>query len=298
VANLLLVGACLVLGVVTRRVGAFPADAPRALNAWVLNVALPALVLARLRGVHVDAAAVLPVSMAWMQLALVAAAVEGLGRLLAWDRPTRAALTLTAGLGNTSFVGYPLIEALVGPEGLPTAILCDQLGSFLALATVGAVIAARASGEATSPAALVGRIARFPALWALALALVAPEPPPAVGEALERLGATLTPLALTSVGLQLELARGEAAPLVAGLVLKLAVVPAALLGLYLAVGVAPGRELTVTVLEAAMAPMITGAILAADHQLAPSLANRMVGVGIPLSMLTVPAWAAALRALG
>ncbi|MEZ4238210.1 MAG: AEC family transporter [Myxococcota bacterium] len=261
-------------------------------------MALPALVLVRLHGVHLGADAILPVSMAWLQLAGVAAAVEAIGALAGWDRPTRAALTLTAGLANTSFVGYPLIEALVGPEGLPTAILCDQLGSFLALATVGAVIAARASGRAPSVGALAGRVARFPALWALALALLAPPLPDVLAEALERLGATLTPLALMSVGLQLQGARGATAPLVVGLGLKLAVVPAALLGLYLALGVAPGLDLTVTVLEAAMAPMITGAILAADHGLAPGLANRMVGVGIPLSMATVPLWAAVLRTSG
>ena len=46
----------------------------------------------------------------------------------------------------------------------------------------------------------------------------------------------------------------------------------------------------VTVFEAAMAPMIGASIVAMDHDLDPPLLTLMVGVGIPLSFLTLPAW--------
>jgi hypothetical protein len=39
-----------------------------------------------------------------------------------------------------------------------------------------------------------------------------------------------------------------------------------------------------------MAPMIGAAIVAADHKLDPPLTALMVGIGIPLSFLTVPVW--------
>ena len=51
-----------------------------------------------------------------------------------------------------------------------------------------------------------------------------------------------------------------------------------------------GQSLRVLVLEAAMAPMITGAIVATEFDLDSELAQAMVGLGIPLSLLTVPAW--------
>jgi predicted permease len=51
----------------------------------------------------------------------------------------------------------------------------------------------------------------------------------------------------------------------------------------------------VVVAEAAMAPMITGALLAMEHGLEPRLASAMVGLGVPLSLVTVPLWAWALR---
>ena len=52
----------------------------------------------------------------------------------------------------------------------------------------------------------------------------------------------------------------------------------------------PGPVFAVTVLQCAMAPMITAGILAEQHGLNPPLANTIVGVGILLSLATVPLW--------
>jgi predicted permease len=49
-----------------------------------------------------------------------------------------------------------------------------------------------------------------------------------------------------------------------------------------------GLPLTAGVLEAAMAPMISAAILADEHKLEPALTNAVLGAGIMLSLLTVP----------
>jgi predicted permease len=51
-----------------------------------------------------------------------------------------------------------------------------------------------------------------------------------------------------------------------------------------------GLLFKVTVLQAAMAPMITAAIIAQEYELNSDLANLMVGIGIPLSFLTILMW--------
>jgi predicted permease len=46
----------------------------------------------------------------------------------------------------------------------------------------------------------------------------------------------------------------------------------------------------ITIFEAAMAPQIGAAIVAMEHKLDPPLVTLMVGIGIPLSFLTLPLW--------
>ena len=108
----------------------------------------------------------------------------------------------------------------------------------------------------------------------------------------ERLSGTLIPLALVSVGYQLRLSavRGKATALVTGLVFKLVLAPALIFMLFAGLLGAEEQTMQVTVFEAAMAPMIGASIVAMDHELDPPLLTLMIGVGIPLSFLTLPAW--------
>jgi predicted permease len=107
---------------------------------------------------------------------------------------------------------------------------------------------------------------------------------------LGRLGDLLTPLALFSVGFQLRLSgvKGRVGALALGLGYKLVLCPLAIsLLLWALPGISP-LTFEVSVLQAGMAPMVTAAILAADHELDPQLSALMVGLGIPLSFATVP----------
>ena len=53
---------------------------------------------------------------------------------------------------------------------------------------------------------------------------------------------------------------------------------------------AHGPVTQVTIFEAAMAPQIGAAIVAIEHKLDPPLVTLMVGIGIQLSLLTLPLW--------
>jgi hypothetical protein len=66
--------------------------------------------------------------------------------------------------------------------------------------------------------------------------------------------------------------------------------PALILLLFAGLLGAEGQVMRVTVFEAAMAPMIGASIVALDHDLDPPLLTLMIGVGIPLSFLTLPVW--------
>jgi hypothetical protein len=287
-----LLGLSLLLGILARRSGRFPIQTPLALNAFIIHVALPALVLREVHRLKLDPRLLASALTPWLVFAGAWLLMRGVGPRLGLGPRSVAALVLTAGLCNTSFVGLPLIEALLGPEALPVALVVDQLGSFLALATVAALVAARASARDTHPRALLWRVVTFPSFLALVAALLtrAWDWPGWLEVTLGRFGALLTPLALFTVGFQLRLSgmKGRLRALTLGLGYKLVLAP---LGVALLLLGVPGLErmtFETTVLQAAMAPMVSGAILAAEHDLDPELSALMVGLGIPLSFATVP----------
>lgn len=285
-ASLLVVALCLGAGVALRgRLEAAP------LNTFVLHVALPALAVVAMR--EAPPVSAWGVASVWLVFGAAILVFGLLGRLFRWDRATVGCLVLACGLSNTSFVGFPVLEWLVGPAALPVAVPLDQLGSFLIVCLAAPVVGAVAAGQAWSAGALVGRVLRFPALWAMILGLVVPAEvwPAAVIDALGKIAATLSPVALVAVGAQLRLpTTRERGPFLTGLGYKLALAPL-LVWAWMRLGGVEGLGVEVAVLEAAMAPMVTGALLAQSYGLRPELAAALLGVGVPVSLATVWGWA-------
>jgi hypothetical protein len=295
VSNLLLLVACLAVGMLLQRSARTPANAHQALNAVILHVSLPAVTLRALHGFVFDPNQLWPVLMPWALFGVGAAAFWSIGRWLRLPRASVGALTLVGGLGNTSFVGLPMIESLHGRDGLGLGLLIDQLGSYLALATIGVFVAAVYAGDApASRWAMLKKILLFPPLIALALA-VALRPVPfaaPLDAALARVGDTLAPLALISVGLQLRLGalRGQARLLSIGLAYKLVACPAIVFAVLWLLDAELDMTSRVSMIEAAMPPMIGAGIVAAEARLDAPLVSTMIGVGIPLGLVTATLW--------
>jgi predicted permease len=270
-----------------------PASTAEALNAVVLYLCLPAAILRHVPSLVLDARVLAVAAVPWGLLVASAAAVHALARPLRLRDDERAVLLLCVPLGNTSFLGYPLTQALLGDAALPYAVIYDQFGSFLLLSTWGLWVLARYGGDARpTPRAVALKVLRFPPFLALVAALLLPAPPPPLlAGMLERLSDALLPLVALAVGLnlRLRLPRDELAPLGLGLGMKLALLPllawplAALLGLE-------GVAFDAAVLESAMPPMVTAGALAISHRLAPGLAAALVGYGTLLALATLPLW--------
>ena len=285
----------LALGMVFARLRVFPDNAADVLNRVVLYVCLPAAVLTYVPRLHVDASLLGVVVTPWVLTAATIALVGLATRLFGFRRDEHAVLLLCVALCNSSFIGYPMVRALLGEHALPYAVVYDQFGTFVLLSTFGLYVLARYGGDVPPTAREMGlRILKFPPVWALLVGLtLMPEQPPAwIGGALQKLADALLPLVMLAVGLtiQLKLPRDEVKPLAVGLLLRLLVMPALALPLSLAFGMS-GEMLQANVLESAMPTMITAAALAISHQLAPRLAAALVGYGILLSLATLPMWA-------
>lgn len=282
------------LGKLCARFRLLPENSAEVLNQVAITVCLPAAVLRFAPQLQFDSQLIGLVAVPWVLLLATAVLVAAVAKVLNLSRAERAVLLLCVPLGNTSFLGYPLIEAFLGRDALPYAVAYDQFGSFLILSSWGLWVLARYAGdEPPTLRSTLLRVLRFPPFIALVLALtVMPsEPTAALASVLNRLSEALLPIVTLAIGLQLRfrVPRGERAPLAVGLALKLIVLPAIAWPLCLLFGMSP-LMLQATVLESAMAPMITASALAISHRLAPGLAAGLVGFGIPISLLTLLGW--------
>ena len=299
--NLLLLILCFIAGMLLRRFRRMPDNAPATLNSFIIHVSLPALTLFYIHQLKFSGDMLLTGLMAWLVFGFSVGFFWLIGRWLALPRATVGALMLVGGLGTTSFFGLPMVEAFYGQTGLSTAIIADQLGSFFALSILGITVAGIYSSGRPTALQTIKRIALFPPFISLliALLLIPIEYASWFTVLLKRLGDTLAPLALLSVGLQLRLGHiGEhKRNLALGLGFKLILAPLVIFLLYVPLLGAHGQAIQVTLFEAAMPPMITAAIVAAEHDLDPPLANLMVAAGLIISFFTLSAWWWLMRAV-
>ena len=299
--NFALIALCILVGITLRALKLIPENAHRGINTWIIYMAIPAMALKYIPTIQWSTELLLP---AVMPL-LVWGGSWLLFKLYSLRFPispaTRTALTLTAGLGNTSFVGFPLIQAYYGEHAISIAVISDQV-TFVLMATLGSMMAINTGNDkgADIKGALL-KLIQFPPFVAFILALVLPRfvSFEAVMPLLDKLAATLVPLALFTVGLQLSFEgwRSEVKLLSVGLAYKLLVAPliiaAIAVGLHLR-GIIP----QISVFEAAVAPMITASVIADQYQLNPKLANLMVGIGILIAFVTTGLWWLLLRGFG
>jgi predicted permease len=300
--NIILLVLCMTIGIALRRSGRMPDNAHTTLNVFIIHAAFPALILSQLHGLHLESALIFSVLMPWLMFVIGAAFFWAIARYFKLPPSTTGALMLSGGLANTSFIGLPMIEAFYGRSGIATGILIDTLGTYLVLSTVGITVACTYSRGTASARDVVVRILTFPPLIAVIAAMVLMDVsyPPWLNDVLARLGGTLAPLALVSVGLQLRFDawRGNRGMLAIGLGYKLIAAPAVVSILYLGVLGLTDDNMRVTILESAMGPQIGGAIVAIQYNLNPPLVTLMVGAGTLLAFVTAACWWQVLAVVG
>lgn len=304
--NFIVIFSCLLAGFFCKRSRHFPSQTAQVFNAFIIYLSLPCLVISQLPKllVTMDFSGNwwIPASMAWLCFIFSYLVIFAIGKRFKWKDAKIGAIILTVGLGNTSYVGIPLLEAIIGPEAVPIGILADQAGSFLVLSTLGILVAARYSGAKITLPFMAKRIFSFPPfialvtsiLWFVVWGIKYPESLNTILPAFEKVGMTLVPLALFAVGFQLHfdlnIFKKRWIPLAIGLSLKLIIFPAFFAFFYMKL--LGGNDLVthVIILESAMATMITSAVVASEFNLDSEIANLMVGLSIPISLVTVPLW--------
>ena len=290
--NFVLIAVFVTVGIWFRRLEAFPPDTVRVLNMFALYISLPAVILLKVPQISFTGELVLPIAIAWGALLLSAALILAASRIFDWPRSATGVLLLVVPVGNTSFMGVPIVTAFFGEPGLRHLVIYDQFGTMAIFATYGSLILALYGKDGCSDLKSVARrVFLFPPSVALALGLLMlPLKYPVVLERVLHTAATaLTPLVMTAIGFQLRLRLQPTLqrPLWFGLGLKLVIAPVAALLVCRVLGLS-GLAVDVSILEAGMPPMVTAGALAVVAGMNAELSAGLVGLGLLASFATLP----------
>lgn len=295
-ADILIIPACILTGILLSKFKFFPENSFRVINALIIYVTLPAFTLFYIPQINITNELLFPAAAPWIIFLFSVPFFILTGKIFKWDKTNTGALILTGGLANTAFVGFPVLMALYGEEGLKLGVIADQAGSFLVLSTLGIITASVFSSGSYSIRKIAKDVLTYPSFIAFIISLIMLAAGIRHSETsaglLYAIGKPTIILALISVGLQLKpkFERLLWKELSLGLAYKLIAAPLLIFILYYYIFGLKGLVFHVSLIESAMPPMIMGSVLAVQFNLNPRLANLMVGVGIPLSAVTLLLW--------
>ena len=291
----------ILVGYLAVRCKALDADARRSFSSLLVNLVVPAMIIDSYM-IPFDPAILSNL----LRAALASGAVLVAGLLIALaathalhdaDRPLlRFAITFS----NAGYMGFPLINALFGAEGMLYASIFNTLFNIL-LWTAGAGMVSR--GEKRGNPLLT--LLKTPALAAVAVGLVlylGQIPVSALlAQPIELLGGMNTPLSMLITGIIIATSDLRAvvrsARLWFAFLLRMLVIPAAGFALCLATGTGGMVGAVVVLLEACPCAAISS-VFAVQYRYDEQLAAGLVVGSTLLSILTLPLWAMFAQLLG
>lgn len=296
-----LLAAGLVAGMLAARFRWAGTAAPQRINAFIINIALPAMILLKVPGLELNAHAAVPVLAAWGVISVSAFCVWSLGRFYRWDRSITGALLLVVPLTNSAYLGLPLLNVFFDDVVVAFGAFYDQFGNFVALSVYAPIVAAvyanpddenvehRAPGF-TGVLVKLFSFAPFPVLLICVVFLSEGMIPDWTKPVLGALAALMGPLAAFIVGYSLKFTvpRSLRVPLFYGLGLRLLVGPVIAWGIVVLLGNS-APALTASVLQAAMPTMITAGLVGIAAGFSERLIVAMISISTLLSVASLTA---------
>ncbi|MDA0219483.1 MAG: AEC family transporter [Proteobacteria bacterium] len=220
------------------------------------------------------------------------------GRLLGPDGRTRTVSALAAVMANTGFVALPVLYAIFGEAGVPSAAIANIVIAAV-LIPAGVVLLEATGGIGGGVRATPRRMALqvlknpmvWPALLGFAFAAFRLPVPQMIEDYLDLLGQGLTPCALFAIGASVNLAtlRHEGSRILVVSIVKLVALPALVLGCGMALGLDP--FLTACAVIASASPTAnTAHVLAVQYRAQEQAVAATISATTAASVLTLPAW--------
>ena len=281
------------LGMFLRVTKVFPRETAPLLNRFVLYLTFPCLIFRSLQPAHLASELWKIPPLAYTLISLVFLASYFLSsRLLHLKEETSVSLAMGAAFGNTAFLGYPFISALLGEKGLPPAIFFDQMGNFLSTYTVGVLLCVYAQTKRLSARSLL-EIIKLPPFLAFLLAIITNglTVPPFLWETINRLADATVPLTMVAIGMSLSASHlfRNWKLLLSASSIKLAALPLLFLVGTQFVSFSPLYQ-KVMIIQAATPTLMTSYTLASIYNLDSEFSSSIIFFTTFLSLLTLPLW--------
>jgi len=216
-----------------------------------------------------------------------------------WSSPTQGSFLLAMMVGNTGFMGYPVILSTVGEKFFIYAVLYDLLGSTLGSYGLGVALASYygkpKEGEEKKVwyINLLQALGRNPALWSLiiSLAIAGVAFPDGVDATLKTIAVPIVPLSLVMIGLQLSLlpALSRLSQAITCLLIKMLFTPLVVGTVLMFLGI-EGRERQAMVLQMGMPPAFATLVIAQAYNLDRNLSVTTLALGSVMLIFTLPVW--------
>lgn len=211
----------------------------------------------------------------------------------AWSKPTQGSFLLAMMVGNTAYLGFPVVLSLTGSDYFSWAVLYNTLGSTLAIHGLGYVIATRFGKAGKRQKTLRQVLLQNPALWSFlaGIAIRNIPLPPMAEQTLKGAAWTVVTLFLVMMGMQLSQLASIQKIWQAStcLIIKMLLVPL-VVGTGLMFFGVTGTPRLVLVLQMAMPPSFATVLYAQGYDLDSDLSVTAVALGAVALLLTLPVW--------
>lgn len=291
--NLILIFSLIFIGHAAKRSQRFPDNAPDVLNKYILNVALPAMILLNVPKLPSLLDIFYPMLIHWSALIIHVILILILGKFFLLSRSVVGVLIVVSSLGNTAFLGIPMVKSLIGHDAIVYAVIYDQLGSGIGFILYGAFLIPlfTNTGQQYSMRKILTELLTFPAFIALVIGLLirGTSLPQEINMVIENISATLIPIFMFTIGLQMKFRHpfSTLKPLGIGLFLKLICIPLITLSACKLLGWS-SLPVRVSIIQSGMPPMVVAGAMAIAVNLEKQLAAALVGYGLVLSFITLP----------
>lgn len=281
------------VGYLLKRVGFWGQPEGAVFSKTVLYVCLPCFILLALAGAKLttEAFSILFVFLVGSLLSGIIAFL--ITRVLEIPKPSAGTLILASSVGNTGFLGYPVILGVLGNKGLPWAAIIDQFGMALPLNTLGIAIATYYGSAVTNGNRALALLKSPPFIASLIALFLIGRHIPAVLQPLWRsmefFRDATVPLIMLFLGISLRPSslNKKIFPVAIATILKLFFQPVVIyaLSFYFHLSSLPFQVL---IMQACMPTALMTVVFAENYKLDLELATSIVFLTTLVSIITIP----------